>query len=92
MSPKQTAVHSDWQIIESLGGPAVVAKLLGYDSQRGGVQRVHNWRSRGIPSAVKLANPSLFLKQFRFSQDASDDIQPPTGGVREPRTKGRKRK
>lgn len=91
MSPKQTAVHPDWQIIQSLGGPATVAKLLGYDSRKGGVQRVHNWRARGIPPAVKLAYPTLFLKQFRYSQDASDDVQPPTGGVRAVRRKGKKK-
>jgi len=92
MSPKQTAVHPDWQIIQSLGGPATVAKLLGYDSRKGGVQRVHNWRDRGIPPAVKLAYPALFLKGFRYSQDASDDVQPPTGGVRQRRAKGKKSK
>ncbi|WP_227874080.1 hypothetical protein [Cupriavidus metallidurans] len=79
MNAKPTAVHADWQLIESLGGPAQVAKLLGYDLKKGGIQRVHNWRVRGVPPSVKLAHPSLFLKELTNSQDASDDVQPPVG-------------
>ena len=26
-----------------------------------GVQRVHNWKSRGIPAEVKLSRPDLFM-------------------------------
>jgi len=52
----------DKKLIEDLGGPAKVAELLGYD-KHGGVQRVHNWLTRGIPPKVKLAHPDLFLKQ-----------------------------
>lgn len=79
MNAKQTAVHDDWQLIESLGGAAQVAKLLGYDSRLGGTQRVHNWRARGIPPSVKIAHPDLFLKEIKYSQDASADVQPPVG-------------
>lgn len=78
MNAKKTAVHADWQIIQSLGGPAKVAELLGYD-KRGGIQRVHNWRVRGIPPSVKIAFPALFLREITHSQDASDDVQPPVG-------------
>ena len=53
----------DSQLIERLGGPARVAELLGYDKRSGGVQRVHNWRSRGIPARVKLERPDLFQRQ-----------------------------
>jgi hypothetical protein len=49
----------DSKLIDSLGGPAKVAELLGYDKP-GGTQRVHNWRTRGIPSRVRLENQSLF--------------------------------
>jgi hypothetical protein len=52
---------TDKEIIESLGGPTEVAKLLGYDLARGGAQKVHNWLSRGIPSKVKVDHPKLFL-------------------------------
>lgn len=54
----------DKQIIETLGGPAKVAELLGLDKAHGGVQRVHNWLARGIPAKQKLARPDLFLPHF----------------------------
>jgi len=50
----------DKKLIEQLGGPAKVAELLAYP-KHGGVQRVQNWISRGIPARVKLENPELFL-------------------------------
>lgn len=57
---------SDKELIESLGGPAKVAELLGYD-KNGGVQRVTNWVTRGIPSKVKVEHPEIFL----FSQESA---------------------
>lgn len=54
-------MDSDSELIDSLGGPTKVAELLGLD-KRGGVQRVHNWKTRGIPAAVKLSRPDLFLQ------------------------------
>jgi len=54
-------MSNDKQIIEDLGGPAKVAELLGYD-KHGGVQRVQNWTTRGIPPKVKIEHPDLFLK------------------------------
>lgn len=50
---------NDRKVIESLGGPGKVAELLGYE-KHGGVQRVHNWMSRGIPAKVKLDHPEIF--------------------------------
>ncbi|MES2346280.1 MAG: hypothetical protein V4641_01795 [Pseudomonadota bacterium] len=52
----------DKQRIEDLGGPAKVAELLGY-TKHGGVQRVQNWTTRGIPPKVKLEHPDLFPVQ-----------------------------
>jgi hypothetical protein len=52
-------MHPDSDLIRKLGGPAKVAELLGLGQW--GVQRVHNWLSRGIPSKVKLERPDLFL-------------------------------
>lgn len=49
----------DSKLIDHLGGPAKVARLLGY-SNAGGVQRVQNWKSRGIPPKVRLERPDLF--------------------------------
>ncbi len=40
-----TDLHPDSELIEQLGGAAKLASLLGYD-MAGGVQRVHNWKSR----------------------------------------------
>lgn len=62
---------SDKQLIDDLGGPAKVAELLGYD-KHGGVQRVQNWTTRGIPPKVKLEHPDLFIKPAPASPD-----QPP---------------
>ena len=51
---------SDSDLIDLLGGPARLAARLGFEKS-GGVQRVHNWRIRGIPARVKLQHPDLFL-------------------------------
>lgn len=55
-------MKSDRELIEDLGGPTKVAKLLGYDYP-GGIQRVQNWLSRGIPPKVKIDHQNLFLKK-----------------------------
>lgn len=51
---------SDSELIDQLGGPTRVAQLLAY-TKPGGVQRVQNWKARGIPARVKLSRPDLFL-------------------------------
>ena len=48
-------MSNDKETIEHLGGSAKVARKLGYT-----VQRVQNWKERGIPAKVKLARPDLF--------------------------------
>lgn len=50
---------NDKDLILSLGGPAKVARLLGYG--KWGTNRVCNWMERGIPAAVKLDFPHIFL-------------------------------
>jgi len=55
---------NDAQLIQHLGGPAKVAELLGID-KNGGVQRVFNWITRGIPPRVKLERPDLFLPHLK---------------------------
>ena len=50
----------DKDLIDHLGGPASLARLLGYRTESG-TQRVHNWKARGIPSEVKLAHPELLM-------------------------------
>lgn len=34
--------------------------MLGYDKSKGGVQRVANWQTRGIPAEVRLEHPHIF--------------------------------
>lgn len=52
---------NDADLIKALGGPTKVAELLGYDKANGGVQRVQNWLTRGIPAQVKVDHPRIFL-------------------------------
>jgi hypothetical protein len=52
--------HRDKAVIDALGGPAKVARLLGYDTASGGIQRVQNWMTRGIPHAVRLKHIDIF--------------------------------
>lgn len=58
---EQTAVefHEDSALIEQLGGPAAIARRLGYE-QPAGTRRVQNWKYRGIPELVLLKNPDIF--------------------------------
>lgn len=58
--PKQV-VPNDTELINSLGGPTKVAEML-HLKKEGGVQRVQNWLTRGIPSKVKLDFPAIFLR------------------------------
>jgi hypothetical protein len=52
---------TDSELIDLMGGPAKLAAVLGFDTKAGGVQRVYNWRARGIPAAVKLRHRETFL-------------------------------
>lgn len=70
---------ADSNLIDELGGPTKVARLLGY-AEQGGVQRVQNWKTRGIPARVKLAHPDLFQLHSSPSLTAKasiDEISPP---------------
>ncbi|MDR3386841.1 MAG: hypothetical protein P4L92_07290 [Rudaea sp.] len=62
-------VDADRRLIESLGGPAKLAKLLGFDPD-GGTQRVQNWKARGIPASVRLARPDIFLTETTVARAA----------------------
>lgn len=46
----------DAALIERLGGPAALARRLRFDPKKGGVQRVQNWKVRGIPASVERDN------------------------------------
>ncbi|RQZ78822.1 hypothetical protein DF056_20735 [Burkholderia cepacia] len=42
---------------------ATCTEIIGY-SEKGGAQRVHNWKYRGIPPEVKIQHPDLFLTEL----------------------------
>ncbi len=73
-----TPSHPDAELIKQLGGSTRVAELLGFDKAAGGVQRVQNWTTRGIPAAVKLKHPDLFIRPVVAAEAAPARI---TGGV-----------
>lgn len=50
---------TDSELIQALGGPTRVAELLGL-SDRGAIQRVSNWKRRGIPPRMRLDHPRVF--------------------------------
>lgn len=61
MNNNSNPIEADRALIAQLGGPSKVAKLLGF-KKAGGVQRVQNWKVRGIPPAIKLAHRNIFLR------------------------------
>ncbi len=66
---RSTTLDADQELIRSLGGPTKLAELLGF-KKPGSVQRVQNWIVRGIPAAVKLAHPKIFLAGLQDSQQS----------------------
>jgi hypothetical protein len=55
--------NPDARLIAGLGGPSKVAKLIHLNSP-GGPQRVQNWMTRGIPSAIKVKYPHIFMPEL----------------------------
>jgi hypothetical protein len=49
-------------LIERAGGTKAFAELLGINTGEGWLQRVSNWRTRGIPSAVILEHYDTIQK------------------------------
>jgi hypothetical protein len=47
-------IHPDWALIQQIG-PANLARQLGTH-----IQRVQNWKYRGIPLRVRVDHPQLF--------------------------------
>ena len=62
---------TDTELIDRLGGDTAVAKRLGWPSLNG-ARRVHNWRRRGIPAAIKLEYPWLNPKSKRATSQAGE--------------------
>lgn len=65
-------MKTDAEIIDDLGGPAEVARRLGYKSDIG-TQRVHNWKVRGIPAAVKLKHLDMFAQSAQYDCNKSQE-------------------
>ncbi len=59
--------HPDSNLIDQLGGPAQLARLLGMDKP-GSIQRIVNWRRRGIPLAVKVQHAQIFMPALLLGQ------------------------
>lgn len=51
-----SAMHPDSQLIDRFGGATKLAARLGFSIKGGGVQRVQNWKERGIPASVERDN------------------------------------
>ena len=51
---------TDGEFIDALGGPRRLCELLRYDPENGGLQRIYNWRTRGIPSKVWLEHAAFW--------------------------------
>ena len=67
------------ELIEQLGGSTKVAAMLGL-TKPGSVQRVNNWKVRGIPPSVKVQRPDLFMPGLVVQAGAQQhaDAQPGT--------------
>lgn len=67
------ARHPDAELIDSLGGPAVLSRRLGF--KKNGVQRVQNWKRRGIPEVIRLRRTDVFGPAPALDTAANDDGQ-----------------
>ena len=64
---------TDAELIAHHGGPTKLARLLDFPD-RGGVQRIQNWISRGIPPAVKVKHPTLFLAPELLKAEPAQEV------------------
>jgi hypothetical protein len=64
-------LHPDSAIIDQLGGSTKLSDALKY-GRNGGPQRVNNWRTRGIPAAVKLDRQDLFRPRKRRKASSAE--------------------
>ena len=55
---KKIEIEQDKRLLNSLGSYSSIARKLGKTPQC-----VYNWSKRGIPAAIKLKHPDLFLKK-----------------------------
>lgn len=59
MDKNETPLHPDATLIDALGGPAAVARMLAFE-KAGSVQRIQNWKYRGIPEVIRLRRQDVF--------------------------------
>lgn len=64
-------MKTETHVIDFLGGPKKVAEMLGLIGTPGAIQRVANWKRRGIPSRVLVSNPDFHKRVIR-AQKALD--------------------
>lgn len=69
MTPNEAA-----GLIDVAGGDRKFAELLGIDQQPGALQRVNNWKRRGMPPKVVLDNLQL-IEELRKKSAAVADGQ-----------------
>ncbi|MGL4574929.1 MAG: hypothetical protein ACRCV9_09085 [Burkholderiaceae bacterium] len=66
---------SDAELIQSLGGATALAKRLFPNEPIAlSCRRTHNWIRRGIPAAIKVKFPEIFL-QGRAAATAPQTLQ-----------------
>lgn len=65
-------MNTEIDVIQMLGGPKRVAELLGIASEPGAIQRVGNWKRRGIPASVLIANPDFHRRVKRVERQARE--------------------
>lgn len=56
---RTTELHPHAELIDRLGGPSKLADALGFEGP-GRVQRIQNWKYRGIPEVIFLRHPQIF--------------------------------
>lgn len=66
-------LHPDSDLIDQFGGPTQLAKRLGM-TKAGSVQRVQNWKKRGIPLAVKVEHSDIFLPKFLTKKPSTEVV------------------
>lgn len=66
-------IMTDAELIEKHGGPTKLAKKMALP-EKWAAQRIHNWKTRGIPARVKLAYADLFLSAEALGNGAGIDV------------------
>ncbi len=52
-------LHEDADLIDRLGGPAKIARSLGFEMPQG-TRRVQNWKYRGVPPFLRVTRVDVF--------------------------------